>query len=185
MSVRHSSRANPGRIPNADRQARKEKNPLRSRYFLETNTGKMWEEGIGETQYKWGVWSLCIASVREGTAPSGWRLDLFLGRQNHSWGWKNQPMGEWKAQSLKPTMLGSETQHRNERGRGAALIGCQQTEEMILQGATVSHTLNQSQSSVLWRTCQNSLGLANTVSFPFRCLDSRLRDAQRNALVVL
>lgn len=52
MSVRHSSRANPGSIPNADRQARKEKNPLRSRYFLETNTGKMWEEGIGETQYK-------------------------------------------------------------------------------------------------------------------------------------
>lgn len=52
MSVRHSSRANPGSIPNADRQARKEKNPLRSRYFLQTNTGKMWEEGIGETQYK-------------------------------------------------------------------------------------------------------------------------------------
>lgn len=53
MSVRHSSRANPGSIPNADRQEKKkEKNPLRFRYFLETNTGKMWEEGIGETQYQ-------------------------------------------------------------------------------------------------------------------------------------
>lgn len=34
------------------RRKKKEKNPLRSRYFLETNTGRMWEEGIGETQYQ-------------------------------------------------------------------------------------------------------------------------------------
>lgn len=64
------------------------------------------------------------------------RLELFLGRHRTiAEDKKNQPTGEWKVQGLKPTVITS----KRQGWAGAALTGCQQPREMMLQRTTVSH----------------------------------------------